>query len=174
MLQAATTKWTRNAGEGGASRERMEKCRALEDEWRIDHSRFLRADQRLKPQPVRCGDLRCPPYRKRAVELRKSDGRHRRSQRIRLGEAHLRPFGKKVCYDFQLSGVSTPLMSHIHRGEPLQNGPPIVTLFTGPGGNLHDCVVWLRGPLSEMVPARVASTSASSPPNFPTAPCADN
>ena len=84
------------------------------------------------------------------------------------------PSGKKICYDFQLSGVSTPLMSHIHRGEPLQNGPPIVTLFTGPGGNLHDCVVWLRGPLSEMVPARVASTSASRPPNFPTAPCADN
>jgi hypothetical protein len=45
----------------------------------------------------------------------------------------------KVCYDFRLSGLSTPLMAHIHRAPLLENGPSVVTLFTGPGGNVHDC-----------------------------------
>jgi hypothetical protein len=61
------------------------------------------------------------------------------------------PAKKQLCYNFRLSGVSTPLMAHIHQGEPLRNGPPVVTLFTGPGANLDDCVVWLRGQLSQIV-----------------------
>jgi hypothetical protein len=42
-------------------------------------------------------------------------------------------------------------MAHIHRGPPLRNGPPVVTLFTGPGGKLDDCVIWLHGQLAEIV-----------------------
>ena len=61
------------------------------------------------------------------------------------------PTNKRVCYDFRLSGVSTPLMAHIHQGMPLQIGPPVVTLFTGPGGQLDDCVVWLHGQLAAIV-----------------------
>jgi hypothetical protein len=61
------------------------------------------------------------------------------------------PARKQVCYDFRLSRVATPLMAHIHQGEPLQNGQPVVTLFTGPGADLDKCVVWLRGQLSQIV-----------------------
>jgi hypothetical protein len=63
----------------------------------------------------------------------------------------LNPATKQVCYDFEISGVSTPLMAHIHQGPALKNGPPVVTLFTGPGGELDGCVTWLRGQLSEIV-----------------------
>lgn len=58
---------------------------------------------------------------------------------------------KQLCYDFALSGVSTPLMAHIHEGPVLRNGPPVVTLFVGPGANLHDCVIWTRGQLAQIV-----------------------
>jgi hypothetical protein len=61
------------------------------------------------------------------------------------------PANKRVCYDFRLSRVSTPLMAHIHQGVPLQIGPPVVTLFTGPGAQLDDCVVWLHGQLAAIV-----------------------
>lgn len=63
----------------------------------------------------------------------------------------LDPGRKQVCYDFKLSGLSTPLMAHIHEGRPLSNGPPVVTLFTGPGANLDGCVTWLHGQLAEIV-----------------------
>ena len=42
------------------------------------------------------------------------------------------PAKKQICYDFALSGLATPLMAHIHQGPPLSNGPPVVTLLTGP------------------------------------------
>lgn len=49
---------------------------------------------------------------------------------------------RQICYDFTLSGLATPLMAHIHKGAPRQIGPSVVTLFTGPGGDLRDCVPW--------------------------------
>ena len=58
---------------------------------------------------------------------------------------------RRLCYDFTLSGLATPLMAHIHRGASAHNGPSVVTLFTGPGGNLHDCVVWTPKRLAEIV-----------------------
>ena len=58
---------------------------------------------------------------------------------------------RHLCYDFTLSRLATPLMAHIHRGVALHNGPSVVTLFTGPGGNLHDCVVWTPKRLAEIV-----------------------
>ena len=61
------------------------------------------------------------------------------------------PANKQVCYRFALSGVSTPLMAHIHQGASLRNGPPVVTLFTGPGGNLADCVIWTHSQLAQIV-----------------------
>jgi len=38
-----------------------------------------------------------------------------------------------------------------HAGPPLSNGPPVVTLFTGPGAALDGCVTWLHGQLAEIV-----------------------
>lgn len=61
------------------------------------------------------------------------------------------PANKKVCYDFKLSGAATPLMAHIHQGPPLANGPPVVTLFTGPGAKLDGCVTWLHNQLAQIV-----------------------
>ena len=61
------------------------------------------------------------------------------------------PEGKQLCYDFRLSGLSTPLLANIHHGKMLHNGPPVVTLFTGPGGELDGCVYWLRSQLTEIV-----------------------
>ena len=63
----------------------------------------------------------------------------------------LDPANKQVCYDFELSGASTPLMAHIHEGPPLSNGPPVITLFTGPGAELDGCVTWLHNQLAEIV-----------------------
>ena len=57
----------------------------------------------------------------------------------------------RLCYDFTLSGLGTPLMAHIHRGHVLESGPTVVTLFTGPGGDLHNCVVWTPKRLAEIV-----------------------
>ena len=42
-------------------------------------------------------------------------------------------------------------MAHIHQGPPLRNGPPVVTLFTGPGGDLADCVKWTHSQLAQIV-----------------------
>lgn len=61
------------------------------------------------------------------------------------------PARRLLCYRFKLSGMSTPLMAHIHQGIPMQIGPPVVTLFTGPGARLADCVIWTRGQLAEIV-----------------------
>ena len=61
------------------------------------------------------------------------------------------PDSKLVCYDFNLSGVATPMMAHIHRGSELNNGPTVVTLFTGLGGELEGCVPWIRNRLAEIV-----------------------
>ena len=66
-------------------------------------------------------------------------------------ELKIDPGKKQVCYDFKLSGLSTPLMAHIHQGPALSNGPPVITLLTGPGAPLDGCVTWLRGPLTEIV-----------------------
>ena len=63
----------------------------------------------------------------------------------------LDPANKRVCYDFELSGASTPLMAHIHEGPPLKNGPPVITLFTGPGADLDGCVTWLHHQVAEIV-----------------------
>lgn len=49
---------------------------------------------------------------------------------------------RQICYDFTLSDVATPLMAHIHKGRPQHVGPSVVTLFTGPGVDLRDCVPW--------------------------------
>ena len=63
----------------------------------------------------------------------------------------LDPVGRQICFDFDLSGLSTPLMAHIHRGAAHHNGPSVVTLFTGPGVDLHDCVMWTEKRLAEIV-----------------------
>lgn len=63
----------------------------------------------------------------------------------------INPGKKQLCYDFALSGLSTPLMAHIHQAPPLRNGPPVVTLFTGPGGDLDDCITWTRRQLAQIV-----------------------
>lgn len=58
---------------------------------------------------------------------------------------------QEICYDFKLSHLATPLMAHIHKGPALASGPSVVTLFTGPGGNLDDCVPWTEKWLAEIV-----------------------
>jgi len=54
------------------------------------------------------------------------------------------PDHRRICYDFKVTGLATPLMAHIHKGPIHENGPSVVTLFTGPGGHLHDCVTWTQ------------------------------
>ena len=61
------------------------------------------------------------------------------------------PAEGQVCYDFALRGVDAPLMAHVQRGRPLQDGPPIVTLFTGPGAPLEGCAPVNTGQLSDIV-----------------------
>ena len=58
---------------------------------------------------------------------------------------------RQVCYDFSLAGLSTPMMAHIHRGQPLKNGPTVVTLFTGMEEKLSDCVQWTNKQLGAIV-----------------------
>jgi hypothetical protein len=58
---------------------------------------------------------------------------------------------KQICYDFSVSGVATPLMAHIHRGSKYDNGPSVVTLLTGPGAEMQNCVPWTEKWLSEIV-----------------------
>lgn len=76
------------------------------------------------------------------------------SGRVRLT---VDPAGRQICYDFALSGLATPPMAHVHKGKALHNGPSVVTLFTGPGGDLSDCVVRREDRLAEIV---------SNPSNF--------
>ena len=57
----------------------------------------------------------------------------------------------QICYEFRLSKVATPLMAHIHRAPQQHRGPSVVTLFTGPGGELRDCVMWTEERLEEIV-----------------------
>jgi len=54
------------------------------------------------------------------------------------------PDSRRICYDFKVAGLATPLMAHIHKGARQENGPSVVTLFTGPGGSLHDCLTWTQ------------------------------
>ena len=58
---------------------------------------------------------------------------------------------KEVCYDFSVANVATPLMAHIHRAPAPRNGPSVVTLFTGPGGELTNCLMWTEKWLAEIV-----------------------
>ena len=58
---------------------------------------------------------------------------------------------EQVCYDFDLNGISTPMMAHIHRAPAFRNGPTVVTLFTGLGGDLDDCVRWTPKQLAAIV-----------------------
>jgi hypothetical protein len=68
-----------------------------------------------------------------------------------LVQLKIDPDKEQVCYDFTLSGISTPLMAHIHRAPAFREGPTVVTLFTGPGGALADCRPWTPNRLAEIV-----------------------
>jgi hypothetical protein len=68
-----------------------------------------------------------------------------------LVELKITPATRQVCYHFSLSGLAQPLMAHIHRGQPLRVGPPVVTLFTGPGGDLDSCVSSTHSQLADIV-----------------------
>lgn len=58
-------------------------------------------------------------------------------------ELKVDPDTRRICYDFHVRGLATPLMAHIHKGAPHQSGPSVVTLFTGPG-KMHDCLTWTQ------------------------------
>ena len=58
---------------------------------------------------------------------------------------------QRICFDFEVSHLATPLMAHIHRARAPKNGPSVITLFTGPGAELHDCVIWTEKWLAEIV-----------------------
>jgi hypothetical protein len=58
---------------------------------------------------------------------------------------------RQICYEFTLSDVATPLMAHIHKGPELSNGPSVVTLFTGPGADLDNCLLWTEKWLTQIV-----------------------
>jgi CHRD domain-containing protein len=61
------------------------------------------------------------------------------------------PASRQICYRFELSDVATPLMAHIHKGRVLTSGPSVVTLFTGPGGDLANCLLWTQKWVDEIV-----------------------
>jgi hypothetical protein len=61
------------------------------------------------------------------------------------------PAERQICYDFSLRGVDSPLMAHVHHGRPLHNGPPIVSLFTGPGAPVRGCATANTGQLADMI-----------------------
>ena len=62
------------------------------------------------------------------------------------------PGKKQVCYDFNgLTGLATITMAHIHKAPVRQNGPPVVTLFTGTGGDLDDCVIATSAQLAQII-----------------------
>lgn len=48
----------------------------------------------------------------------------------------INPGQKRICYDITLTGVDSDdaiTMAHIHEAPAGQNGPPVITLFTGTG-----------------------------------------
>lgn len=61
------------------------------------------------------------------------------------------PVERQICYDFSLHGVDSPMMAHVHRGTRLQIGPPIVSLFTGPGAPIEGCAAANTGQLTDMI-----------------------
>ena len=61
------------------------------------------------------------------------------------------PVKRQVCFDFSLSDVATPMMAHIRQAPELRNGPPIVSLFTGPGGELDGCAAANTRQLAHMI-----------------------
>ena len=63
----------------------------------------------------------------------------------------IEPAKRQVCYGFRLNGVATPMMAHIQKGAPFTNGPPIVSLFTGPGSALHGCAPANTRQLEDMI-----------------------
>jgi hypothetical protein len=63
----------------------------------------------------------------------------------------LTPGDRQICYDFRLAQVAEPLMAHILQAPRLKNGPPIVSLFIGPGAALEGCVAANTGQLAEMI-----------------------
>jgi hypothetical protein len=63
----------------------------------------------------------------------------------------IKPGERQVCYDFNLSGLSTPMMAHIQKAPTLSNGPPIVSLFTGTGSELDGCAPANTGQLWDMI-----------------------
>jgi hypothetical protein len=42
-------------------------------------------------------------------------------------------------------------MAHIHKAPAMSKGPTVVTLFTGPGADLDNCLIWTRKKLAEIV-----------------------
>jgi hypothetical protein len=63
----------------------------------------------------------------------------------------LYPIKRQVCFDFSLSRVATPMMAHIRQAPELRNGPPIVSLFTGPGSELDGCAAANTRQLAHMI-----------------------
>jgi len=64
----------------------------------------------------------------------------------------INPGSKQVCYDFDnVTGLSTITMAHIHEAPRLRNGPPVVTLFTGTGGDLEDCATATSQQLAQII-----------------------
>ena len=61
------------------------------------------------------------------------------------------PANKEVCYRFSVSTGAEPMMAHIHEGAPLQNGPPVIILFTGTGTSLSNCAPSTRSQLNQIV-----------------------
>ena len=61
------------------------------------------------------------------------------------------PTKRQVCFDFSLSNVATPIMAHIRQAPELRNGPPIVSLFTGPGSDLDGCAPANTRQLAHMI-----------------------
>jgi hypothetical protein len=44
-----------------------------------------------------------------------------------------------------------PMMAHIRQAPELRNGPPIVSLFTGPGSDLNGCAAANTRQLAHMI-----------------------
>ena len=63
----------------------------------------------------------------------------------------IHPVKRQVCFDFSLSDVATPMMAHIRQAPELRNGPPIVSLFTGPGSELDGCAAANTRQLAHMI-----------------------
>jgi hypothetical protein len=40
---------------------------------------------------------------------------------------------KQVCFDIDFQNIEAPFVAHIHPGAEGVNGPPLITLFEGPG-----------------------------------------